>query len=174
MHAKAAHNTAFSTNPNQPAHVSRALIRAPFTCSNTFRSIRFQFFLRHCFFSALMLPCADANKKMHLVFLNHQITLFLIGCIKRILSGFYKKITSGLIIVGARNLHNLLWLVPVKQKKKRAVIIRALLDFFGSGGWIRTNDLRVMSPTSYQTAPPRIICKLLKEVYRKTPASQAF
>ena len=25
----------------------------------------------------------------------------------------------------------------------------------GSGGWIRTNDLRVMSPTSYQTAPPR-------------------
>ena len=26
----------------------------------------------------------------------------------------------------------------------------------GSGGWIRTNDLRVMSPTSYQTAPPRI------------------
>ena len=28
--------------------------------------------------------------------------------------------------------------------------------YFGSGGWIRTNDLRVMSPTSYQTAPPRI------------------
>ena len=26
----------------------------------------------------------------------------------------------------------------------------------GSGGWIWTNDLRVMSPTSYQTAPPRI------------------
>jgi hypothetical protein len=25
----------------------------------------------------------------------------------------------------------------------------------GSGGWIRTNGLRVMSPTSYQTAPPR-------------------
>ncbi len=23
------------------------------------------------------------------------------------------------------------------------------------GGWIRTNDLRVMSPTSYQTALPR-------------------
>ena len=31
-----------------------------------------------------------------------------------------------------------------------------LLDIIGSGGWIRTNDLRVMSPTSYQTAPPRI------------------
>jgi hypothetical protein len=28
--------------------------------------------------------------------------------------------------------------------------------YFGSGGWIRTNDLRVMSPTSYLTAPPRI------------------
>jgi hypothetical protein len=25
----------------------------------------------------------------------------------------------------------------------------------GSGGGIRTRDLRVMSPTSYQTAPPR-------------------
>ena len=25
----------------------------------------------------------------------------------------------------------------------------------GSGGWIWTNDLRVMSPTSYQTALPR-------------------
>ena len=25
----------------------------------------------------------------------------------------------------------------------------------GCGGRIRTNDLRVMSPTSYQTAPPR-------------------
>ena len=28
--------------------------------------------------------------------------------------------------------------------------------FSGSGGRIRTSDLRVMSPTSYQTAPPRI------------------
>jgi hypothetical protein len=27
---------------------------------------------------------------------------------------------------------------------------------FGSGGRIRTYDLRVMSPTSYLTAPPRI------------------
>ncbi len=37
----------------------------------------------------------------------------------------------------------------------------------GSGGWIRTNDLRVMSPTSYQTAPPRI--KLV--VFRGCPRS---
>jgi hypothetical protein len=29
------------------------------------------------------------------------------------------------------------------------------VDRFGSGGQIRTDDLRVMSPTSYQTAPPR-------------------
>src|ERR1700759_2255135 len=28
-------------------------------------------------------------------------------------------------------------------------------DFSSSGGGIRTRDLRVMSPTSYQTAPPR-------------------
>src|ERR1700748_1070969 len=28
-------------------------------------------------------------------------------------------------------------------------------DFLSSGGGIRTRDLRVMSPTSYQTAPPR-------------------
>ena len=33
---------------------------------------------------------------------------------------------------------------------------KSWLFWIGSGGWIRTNDLRVMSPTSYQTAPPRI------------------
>ena len=33
--------------------------------------------------------------------------------------------------------------------------MEAILESFGCGGWIRTNDLRVMSPTSYQTAPPR-------------------
>jgi len=38
-----------------------------------------------------MLPCADANKKMPLVFLNQQITLHLIGCMKKILNEFYKK-----------------------------------------------------------------------------------
>ena len=34
--------------------------------------------------------------------------------------------------------------------------LRTFVVSFGSGGWIRTNDLRVMSPTSYQAAPPRI------------------
>ena len=29
------------------------------------------------------------------------------------------------------------------------------LNLLGSGGRIRTYDLRVMSPTSYRTAPPR-------------------
>ena len=27
--------------------------------------------------------------------------------------------------------------------------------FFSSGGWIRTNDLRVMSPTSYLCSTPQ-------------------
>jgi hypothetical protein len=34
--------------------------------------------------------------------------------------------------------------------------LQAALDPANSGGGIRTRDLRVMSPTSYQTAPPRI------------------
>jgi hypothetical protein len=34
--------------------------------------------------------------------------------------------------------------------------VRNHLKILGSGGWIRTSDLRVMSPTSYQTAPPRV------------------
>ena len=29
--------------------------------------------------------------------------------------------------------------------------------FFGSGSWIRTNGLRVMSPTSYQLLYPALI-----------------
>ena len=37
-----------------------------------------------------------------------------------------------------------------------------LLPHFGSGGRIRTNDLRVMSPTSYQTALPRDMYFVLK------------
>jgi hypothetical protein len=32
----------------------------------------------------------------------------------------------------------------------------AVADVWSSGGGIRTRDLRVMSPTSYQTAPPRV------------------
>ena len=39
---------------------------------------------------------------------------------------------------------------------KKGQLLLAFFRLIGSGGWIRTNDLRVMSPTSYQTAPPRI------------------
>ena len=34
---------------------------------------------------------------------------------------------------------------------------RMLQDFFSSGGWTRTNDLRVMSPTSYQLLYPAML-----------------
>src|SRR5437764_9362846 len=40
--------------------------------------------------------------------------------------------------------------IKIRPKKKPH-----LLGLFYSGGGIRTRDLRVMSPTSYQTAPPR-------------------
>ena len=39
--------------------------------------------------------------------------------------------------------------------EKRVSRMASPFDFIGSGGWIRTIDLRVMSPTSYLTAPPR-------------------
>ncbi len=48
--------------------------------------------------------------------------------------------------------------VPDRPKKSPKRKLEALLKIIGSGGWIRTNDLRVMSPTSYQTAPPRTDC----------------
>ncbi len=57
----------------------------------------------------------------------------------------------------------------LKSPRLKAIRPALLWPYFnnGSGGWIRTNDLRVMSPTSYQTAPPRI--KLV--VYRGDPES---
>ena len=36
----------------------------------------------------------------------------------------------------------------------------AIIQQLGCGGWIRTNDLRVMSPTSYHCSTPR--CRCLK------------
>ena len=42
---------------------------------------------------------------------------------------------------------------------------KTLLYKIGSGGQIRTDDLRVMSPTSYQAAPPRIhLCRLITKL----------
>ena len=37
---------------------------------------------------------------------------------------------------------------------KKQVAIATCPSKFGSGGWIRTNDLRVMSPTSYLCSTP--------------------
>ena len=48
----------------------------------------------------------------------------------------------------------------VIQKKSASRLFRNLLtlnSLLGSGGRIRTCDLWVMSPTSYQTAPPRVV-----------------
>ena len=42
---------------------------------------------------------------------------------------------------------------PITKNSDLFLQVRVLI--IGRGGWIRTNDLRVMSPTSYQTAPPR-------------------
>jgi site-specific DNA recombinase len=41
---------------------------------------------------------------------------------------------------------------------------RAVADVCHSGGGIRTRDLRVMSPTSYQTAPPRVAPHVLAKM----------
>ncbi len=59
------------------------------------------------------------------------------------------------------------------KKARRKSILRAFLKY-GSGGWIRTNDLRVMSPTSYQTAPPRNICKLFYQYIENNLQVKAF
>src|SRR5207253_1326445 len=41
-----------------------------------------------------------------------------------------------------------------------------------SGGGIRTRDLRVMSPTSYQTAPPRVALHVLAELRSRAVKTQ--
>ena len=43
---------------------------------------------------------------------------------------------------------------PGRVRPQKSPAVAGL--FFHSGGGIRTRDLRVMSPTSYQTAPPRV------------------
>ena len=42
--------------------------------------------------------------------------------------------------------------LPVPKQNKKGQILRLVL--FSSGGWTRTNDLRVMSPTSYHLLYP--------------------
>ena len=63
------------------------------------------------------------------------------------------------------------------HKKKGFQIISGTLEFInGSGERIRTSYLRVMSPTSYRTAPPRVTCKqytILIFIVNRFPASAA-
>ena len=47
-----------------------------------------------------------------------------------------------------------------KEKRKKERPMWSLL--VGSGGWIRTNDLRVMSPTSYLCSTPHSVISLWK------------
>jgi 2,4-dienoyl-CoA reductase-like NADH-dependent reductase (Old Yellow Enzyme family) len=44
---------------------------------------------------------------------------------------------------------------PMRNETGQTRLPCLTCDVVGSGGRIRTDDLRVMSPTSYQTAPPR-------------------
>ena len=68
-----------------------------------------------------------------------------------------------------------LWLTPTQRdrlfynvKKARSLIEKQAFSSC-SGDRIRTSDLRVMSPTSYQTAPPRDQFNLT----RNQPAGQS-
>ena len=45
----------------------------------------------------------------------------------------------------------------LKKEKTYTTLSCKSLILHGSGGWIRTSDLRVMSPTSFQAAPPRVM-----------------
>ncbi len=46
--------------------------------------------------------------------------------------------------------------IPLPLETKRTSTKEVLYtDRIGSGGWIRTNDLRVMSPTSFHCSTPR-------------------
>ena len=45
------------------------------------------------------------------------------------------------------------------KRGRNSIELQPLFILNGSGGRIRTSDLRVMSPTSYRTAPPRVACR---------------
>ena len=48
-----------------------------------------------------------------------------------------------------------LLLFKITEPSKLRLLNNITIQKLGSGSWIWTNDLRVMSPTSYQTAPSR-------------------
>ena len=59
------------------------------------------------------------------------------------------------LFVSILSVHGPMW-TSKKEAQEGHKSILGLFFVFGSGGGIRTRDLRVMSPTSYQAAPPRI------------------
>ncbi len=59
---------------------------------------------------------------------------------------------------------------PARTKKPSVCGGLHFQRFLNSGGGIRTRDLRVMSPTSYQTAPPRGVCTSNSKPARRVKA----
>ena len=47
------------------------------------------------------------------------------------------------------------FMIWTNRKGKATLEVTLPSEFLGSGGWIRTNDLRVMSPTSFHCSTPR-------------------
>jgi hypothetical protein len=63
-------------------------------------------------------------------------------------------LVSGSLLVAGSGYHTSMVYEPLIQKDTLSSII-----FFSSGEWIRTTDLRVMSPTSYHCSTPRCVDK---------------
>ena len=59
-----------------------------------------------------------------------------------------------------------------KSPQLRELFVETLVVSCSSGGRIRTYDLRVMSPTSYQTAPPRD--QILLSFHQKANSMEKF
>ncbi len=53
-------------------------------------------------------------------------------------------------------MYSFVYKLTLFANKKGTRVAASPLVIESSGGWIRTSDLRVMSPTSYQAALPRI------------------
>ena len=60
-----------------------------------------------------------------------------------------------------RGLYTWVQIQPNKTNKKASSFVLKTFYLNGCGSWIWTNDLRVMSPTSYQTAPSRDIYSIV-------------
>src|SRR5947207_2807409 len=60
---------------------------------------------------------------------------------------------------------------PSKRKEKGTCVAASPCPLRSSGGRIRTSDLRVMSPTSYQAALPRDLCLPILERHLRLSSS---